>query len=86
MLNAAKTDPAVIRPSSYKKLSAHFCCNVDGCMITQSLVLRNVEVVFNSTSSFHIREIAKLIFSHLRNIAKICMVCLITRLKLLFMF
>lgn len=35
MLKAAKTDPVVIRPSSYKKLSAHFCCNVDGCMITE---------------------------------------------------
>lgn len=49
MLNAAKTDPVVIRLSSYEKLSAHFCCNVDRCMITQSLGLRNVGVVFNST-------------------------------------
>ena len=47
--------------------------NIDGCIITDSPIIRNLGVIFDSQLTFksHIKAATKIAFYHLSNIAKI---------------
>ena len=63
----------VIAPARQRHHADKVSVTLNNCVISQSSTIKNLGVTFNSTLSFdqHIKEITKIAFYHLRNIAKI---------------
>uniref|UniRef100_A0A671Y9A2 Reverse transcriptase domain-containing protein n=1 Tax=Sparus aurata TaxID=8175 RepID=A0A671Y9A2_SPAAU len=73
LLNWEKTEMLVIAPARQRHHVDQVTVTLDNCVISQSSTVKNLGVTFDSTLSFdqHIKEITKIAFYHLRNIAKI---------------
>ena len=63
----------VIGPARHRHQFDQVTVTLDNCVISQSSTVKNLGVMFDSTLSFdqHIKDITKIAFFHLRNIAKI---------------
>ena len=73
LLNSDKTEMLVIGPARHRHKFDQVTVTLDNCVISQSSTVKNLGVMFDSTLSFdqHIKDITKIAFFHLRNIAKI---------------
>ena len=73
LLNSEKTEMLVIAPARQRHHVDQVTVTLDNCVISQSSTVKNLGVTFDSTLSFdqHIKEITKITFYHLCNIAKI---------------
>ncbi|XP_061151098.1 probable RNA-directed DNA polymerase from transposon X-element isoform X1 [Syngnathus typhle] len=72
-LNPDKTEMLIIGPTRYQHLFKETAITIDNRTITQSDTVTNLGVIFDQTLSFqkHIKNITRIAFFHLRNIAKI---------------
>ncbi len=77
LLNCDKTELLVIGPAGHRNQFDQEAVTLDNCVISQSLTAKNVDVTFDPTLSFdqHIKEITKIAFFHLHNIAKLGPLC-----------
>ena len=73
LLNSAKTEMLLISPTKLSHLQDTFTLSLDDCVIHSRDRVKNLGVVFDYTLSFnlHIKEITRVAFFHLRNIARI---------------
>ncbi|KAF7657818.1 hypothetical protein LDENG_00021590 [Lucifuga dentata] len=73
LLNANKTGLLVVRLAKYGHFFENFSVNIDACIISESLTIKNLGMIFDSHLTFqsHIKSITKTAFIHLSNIAKI---------------
>ena len=73
LLNANKTEMLVVGPKIQRSRLADVTVNFEDCLINQSSKVKNLGVTFDPALSFdyHIKDITKIAFFHLRNIAKI---------------
>ena len=73
LLNLEKTEMLVIAPARQRHHVDQVIVTLNNCIISQSSTVKNLGVTFDSTLSFDqdIKEITKIAFHHLRNIAKI---------------
>ena len=72
-LNSDETKILVIAPAEQRHHVDNVTVTLDNWVISQSSTVKNLGVTFDSILSFdhHIKEITKIAFYHLRNIAKI---------------
>ncbi|XP_068507191.1 uncharacterized protein [Syngnathus scovelli] len=72
-VNPEKTEMLIIGPASYQHLFKKTTITIDNRTITQSDTVTNLRVIFDQMLSFqkHIKNITRIAFFHLRNIAKI---------------
>ncbi|XP_077936617.1 uncharacterized protein LOC144383352 [Gasterosteus aculeatus] len=72
-LNSDKTQLLLIGSKSTLTKTNNLTLNIDGISVSPSHQARNLGVIFDSTLSLepHIRQLVKISFFHLRNIAKI---------------
>ena len=73
LLNSEKNEMLVVAPTRQRHHVDQVTVTLDNCVISQSSTVKNLGVTFDSTFSFdqHIKEITKITFYYLRNIAKI---------------
>jgi len=73
LLNSAKTEMIVVGPAKSSQLFDDLALSLPGCVIYGSERVKNLGVVFDRTLSFtlHIREVTRVAFYHLRNIARL---------------
>nr|XP_049600686.1 radical S-adenosyl methionine domain-containing protein 1, mitochondrial isoform X1 [Syngnathus scovelli] len=72
-LSPDKTEMLLIGPTRYQHLFKETTITIDNSTITQSDTVANLGVIFDQTLSFqkHIKNITRVAFFHLRNVAKI---------------
>ena len=73
LLNSDKTEVIVFGPKQHRIRLSHNIATLEGFTLTSSTTVRNLGVIFDQDMSFnfHIKQISRTAFFHLRNIAKI---------------
>ena len=73
LLNADKTEMLVVGPPNQRGLFEDISLTFDTCHVSQSSTIKNLGVTLDSSLSLsaHIKNVTKIAFFHLRNIAKI---------------
>ena len=73
LLNSDKTEVIVLGPQHLRNTLSNDMATLDGITLASSTTVRNLGVIFDQDMSFsyHIKQISRTAFFHLRNIAKI---------------
>ncbi|XP_067097450.1 uncharacterized protein [Osmerus mordax] len=73
LLNSDKTEVQIFGPKKYRNNFPNLTLDLDGVKVSQSQLVKNLGVTMDPDLSFeyHIKQITRTAFFHLRNIAKI---------------